>query len=54
MSEMLDYAPSLKRSITQRPRRASTMEFSHYDEVPGAIASKVLEKLKKKEEAEEK
>lgn len=40
MSEVLNYAPSL-RSMTQ-DRGDFTMEFSHYEEVPGQVAGKVI------------
>jgi elongation factor G len=40
MSEMLDYAPSL-RSMTQG-RASFHMEFSHYDEVPKNIRDKIV------------
>ena len=45
MSEMLDYAPTL-RSITQG-RSSYTMEFSHYDEVPRNIQQKIIDEAKK-------
>ncbi len=53
MSELLTYAPDL-RSITSG-RGSFTMEYSHYDEVPGNIAEKVIAaaKGKMKEEDEE-
>jgi len=40
MSEMLEYAPTLK-SITS-DRGSYTMAFSHYDEVPGQIQEKLV------------
>ncbi|MBI2178453.1 MAG: elongation factor G [Candidatus Tectomicrobia bacterium] len=40
MAEVLNYAPSL-RSMTA-DRGDFTMEFSHYEEVPGQIAEKVI------------
>ena len=40
MSEMLDYAPSL-RAITQG-RASFTMEFSHYEEVPRNLQEKLI------------
>jgi len=40
MSEMLDYAPSL-RSITQG-RASFVMEFSHYEEVPKQLQQKII------------
>jgi len=52
MSEMLDYAPSL-RSITQG-RASFHMEFSHYAEVPKNIQDKIItEAAAKKAEAQE-
>jgi elongation factor G len=45
MSEMLDYAPTL-RSITQG-RASFTMEFAHYDEVPRNIQQKIIEEAKR-------
>jgi elongation factor G len=52
MSEMVKYAPTL-HSITSG-RGIYSMEFSHYEEVPGPLASKIIserESLKKKEES---
>ena len=40
MAEVLNYAPAL-RSMTA-DRGDFTMEFSHYEEVPGQIAEKVI------------
>ena len=40
MSEVLNYAPSL-RSMTQ-DRGDFMIEFSHYQEVPGQVAEKVI------------
>jgi elongation factor G len=49
MSELLDYAPSL-RAITQG-RASFTMEFSHYEEVPKNLQEKlVAEAAREKEE----
>lgn len=48
MSEMLDYAPTL-RSITQG-RSSYTMEFSHYDEVPKSIQQKIINEAKQSAE----
>ncbi len=53
MAEVLTYAPEL-RSITSG-RGMFTMLFSHYDEVPGALAAKIIEesRAEKKEGAAE-
>jgi elongation factor G len=45
MSEMLDYAPSL-RSMTQ-DRASFHMEFSHYDPVPKMIQDKLIEEYER-------
>jgi len=45
LAEMLRYATEL-RSITQG-RGSFTMEFSHYEEVPDAIAQKVVAEAKR-------
>lgn len=50
MAEILKYAPDL-RSMTGG-RGTFTMEFSHYEEVPGQIAEKIIEIAKKDKEAE--
>ncbi len=50
MSEMLDYAPSL-RAMTQG-RGSFHMEFSHYEEVPRNVQEKLIEE-RKRELAEE-
>lgn len=50
MAEMLKYAPDL-RSMTGG-RGTFTMEFSHYEEVPGQIAEKIIDAAKKEKEAE--
>jgi elongation factor G len=50
MSEILKYAPDL-RSMTGG-RGTFTMEFSHYEEVPGHIAAKIVEQAKKEREQE--
>jgi len=50
MSEMLDYAPSL-RAMTQG-RGSFHMEFSHYEEVPRNVQQKLLEESQR-ERAEE-
>lgn len=52
MSEMLSYEPSL-RSMTGG-RGAYSMEFSHYEEVPGFIADKVIKETKAEKEKSEK
>ena len=48
MSEILSYASDLN-SMTGA-RGTFTMELSHYDEVPGEIASKIVEKIKAEQE----
>lgn len=48
MAEILTYAPDL-RSMTGG-RGTFTMEFSHYDEVPGEIAEKVITEVKAQQE----
>lgn len=48
MAEILSYAPDLT-SMTGG-RGTFTREFSHYDEVPGDIAKKVLEKIRAEQE----
>lgn len=48
MAEILTYAPDLN-SMTGG-RGTFTREFSHYDEVPGDIAKKVLEKIMAEQE----
>ena len=45
LSEMTGYTTDL-RSFTQG-RGSSTMQFSHYDEVPKSIAEKIVEESKK-------
>lgn len=50
MSEMLTYAPDLT-SMTGG-RGSFHMEFSHYDQVPAHIASKIIEERKKGSEEE--
>jgi elongation factor G len=52
MAEILKYAPDL-RSMTGG-RGTYTMEFSHYEEVPGHIAAKVVEQANKEREEKEK
>ncbi len=49
MAEFLRYAPDL-RSMTGG-RGTFTMEFDHYDEVPGDLSQKVIEKIKAEQEA---
>jgi elongation factor G len=51
MSEILTYAPEL-RSITSG-RGSFTMDFSHYEEVPDHMASKIVEEATKEKEEEE-
>lgn len=48
MSEILTYAPDLN-SMTGA-RGTFTVELSHYDEVPGDLSVKIIEKLKAEEE----
>jgi len=48
MSEFLTYEPDL-RSMTGG-RGIYTMEFSHYDEVPGQLAEKIIEAANKEKE----
>jgi elongation factor G len=50
MAEMLKYAPAL-RSITGG-RGDYTMEFSHYDEVPGHLQGKIIEEVKREKGTE--
>jgi elongation factor G len=49
MAEMLSYAPDL-RSITGG-QGEFTMEFEHYEEVPGHLAAKVVDEAKAEREA---
>jgi elongation factor G len=49
MAEMLTYAPDL-RALTGG-QGDYTMEFARYEEVPGHLAAKVVEKLAQEEEA---
>ena len=51
MAEILTYAPEL-RSITSG-RGMFSMEFSHYEEVPSHLASKIIEAASKEKTAEE-
>jgi len=51
MSELLKYAPDL-RSITGG-RGAFSMEFSHYDELPGPLAEKVMAEFKSTDEEDD-
>ncbi|GAB6094128.1 elongation factor G [Desulfatiferula olefinivorans] len=48
MSEILTYAPDLN-SMTGA-RGTFTMELSHYDEVPGDLAAKIIDKIKAEQE----
>jgi len=50
MSEMLKYAPDLNSKTGGRG--TFTMEFSHYEEVPGQLAEKVIAQAKKDREKE--
>jgi len=49
MSEMLKYAPDLNSKTGGRG--TFTMEFSHYEEVPGQLTEKVIAQAKKEKEA---
>ena len=50
LSQMFGYVPTL-RTITSG-RASSTMEFSHYNEVPRAMADEVIAQVKGKAKAE--
>ncbi len=50
MAEVLKYAPDL-RSMTGG-RGTFTLEFSHYEEVPGQLAEKIIEAARKEKEQE--
>lgn len=52
MAEVLRYAPDL-RSMTGG-RGTFTMEFDHYEEVPGQIAEKIIDAARREKEALEK
>ncbi len=52
MAEILRYAPDL-RSMTGG-RGTFTMEYDHYEEVPGQIAEKIIDAAKREKEALEK
>jgi elongation factor G len=49
MSEMLKYAPDLNSKTGGRG--TFTMEFSHYEEVPGQLTEKIIAQAKKEKEA---
>jgi elongation factor G len=51
LAEMFKYATDL-RSMTQA-RGSFTMKFERYDEVPAAVAQKIVESAKHEEEEEE-
>ena len=51
MAEVLHYAPEL-RSITSG-KGSFTMDFSHYEEVPGHLAAKIIEEETKEKEGHE-
>ncbi len=51
LAEVLKYEPDL-RSMTSG-QGTFTMEFSHYEEVPGEIAQKIIDASKREEEEEE-
>lgn len=50
LAEVLSYAPDLN-SMTGG-RGTYTLEFSHYDDVPGHVAPKIIEEIKAKREAD--
>ncbi len=50
MSEMLKYAPDLNSKTGGRG--TFTMEFSHYEEVPGQLTEKIIAQTKKEKEKE--
>jgi elongation factor G len=49
MAEMLNYEPHL-RSMSGG-RGSYSMEFSHYEELPGMLAEKVVSEARKEREA---
>jgi elongation factor G len=51
MSEVLKYAPDL-RALTSG-RGEFHMEFSHYEELPGHLAEKVVKEAKARKAAEQ-
>ena len=51
MAEVLKYAPSLKSM--SGGRGSYTMEFDHYEEVPGQFQEKIIEEAQKAKEEEE-
>jgi elongation factor G len=51
MAEVLKYAPDL-RSITSG-RGEFHLEFSHYDELPGHLAEKVIKEIKARKATEQ-
>jgi elongation factor G len=51
MSEMLKYAPDLNSKTGGRG--TFTMEFSHYEEVPGQLTEKIIAQAKKDKEKED-
>jgi elongation factor G len=51
LAEMFSYATEL-RSMTQG-RASYTMKFSHYEEVPGHIAQRIIEEAEQRKAAEQ-
>ena len=51
LPEMLKYAPDLNSKTGGRG--TFTMEFSHYEEVPGQLSEKVIAQAKKEKGKEE-
>jgi len=49
MSEILRYAPDL--SSMTGGRGTFTMEFEHYDEVPGDLSQKIIERVNAEKDA---
>jgi len=49
MSEILRYAPDL--SSMTGGRGTFTMEFEHYDEVPGDLSKKIIERVNAEKES---
>jgi elongation factor G len=51
LAEMFAYATEL-RSMTQG-RASYTMKFSHYEEVPGHIAQRIIEEAQQRKEEQQ-